>query len=60
MADTEVQVLRQRQVEDAEHSGQMEGLEISAVARQAADSFISGELDINDLVTQVSGRYGHA
>lgn len=60
MTDTEGQLLRRRQVVDAEHNGRMEGLEISAAARKSADLFINGEIDAEGLVAQIRSRYGHA
>lgn len=50
---------RQRRVEQADHSGRMEGLTLSAETRRDATAYEAGEIDAAELVKQVRGRYGH-
>lgn len=57
MAEDPGRETRHRQVRVAEHSGRMEGLEISPATRELAEEYISGDLTVEELVAKVRGRY---
>lgn len=57
MAEDPGRETRRRQVSTAEHSGRMEGLEISPATRELAEKYISGDLKITELVAEVRERY---
>ena len=49
---------RARIVEDAEHSGEMEGLHVDADTRADADEYVAGRIDSHELVARARARYG--
>jgi hypothetical protein len=49
---------RTLQVEAAIHSAEIEGLDITNDTRADADYYVTGEIDSNELVDRVRGRYG--
>lgn len=59
MANNQDESTRQYRVDQAEQSGLMEGLELSDEAKQAAQTYVSGEIDSAELVEQMRSRYGH-
>ena len=50
--------LRERIVEEAIHSGEMEGLQVDTVTRSAADAYIAGRIGSDELVARAQARYG--
>lgn len=46
------------QVEAAIHSAEIEGLTVSGNTREDADSYITGQIDSDELVDRVRARYG--
>ena len=55
MTITEV---RAQQVEEAIHSAEIEGLDVSFDTRADADKYVAGTIDSNELVNRVRTRYG--
>lgn len=51
---------RTRIVEDAQHSGEMEGLRVDPATRADADDYIAGRIDSHELVARARARYGLA
>ena len=51
---------RARIVEDAEHSGEMEGLHVDTDTRADADEYVAGHIDSHELVARARARYGLA
>ena len=51
---------RIRIVEDAQHSGEMEGLHIDPATRADADEYIAGRIDSHELVERARTRSGLA
>ena len=49
---------RARIVEDAVHSGEMEGLHVDADTRADADEYVAGRIDSHELVARARARYG--
>ncbi|WP_285107613.1 helix-turn-helix domain-containing protein [Promicromonospora sp. MEB111] len=49
---------RQRIVEEAIHSNEMEGLQVTAAARADAVAYVSGKIDEDELVRITRARYG--
>lgn len=49
---------RARIVEDAEHSGEMEGLHVDVDTRADADEYVAGRIDSHELVARARARYG--
>lgn len=49
---------RQRAVEDAVHSGEMEGLHVDPETRADADAYVAGRIDSDELVARARARYG--
>lgn len=47
-------------VEAAIHSGEIEGLTVSAATLADADSYVAGIIDSDELVDRVRARYGLA
>jgi len=45
-------------LEQAEHSGEMEGLRVSPEARADAEEWIAGRIDVDELVARTRARYG--
>ena len=54
---TETRAIR---VEDAVHSAEIEGLNVSTETRDDADSYVAGKIDSDELVERVRARYGLA
>lgn len=52
--------LRAKQVDEAIHSAEIEGLSVSTSTRGDADSYVAGEIDSSELVDRVRARYGLA
>lgn len=51
---------RERQVAEAIHSGEMEGLSTSEATKADADKYVAGEIDLAELEARVRTRYGIA
>lgn len=49
---------RAQRVAEAIHSGEMEGLDVSASARADASEYVAGNADSEELVHRVRARYG--
>jgi hypothetical protein len=49
---------RQRRVEDAIHSNEMEGLHVNADTLADADEYVAGRIDSDELVARARARYG--
>lgn len=49
---------RRRAVEDAVHSGEMEGMTITPEARADADDYVVGRIDSDELIRRARARYG--
>ncbi|WP_256386021.1 hypothetical protein [Leucobacter sp. wl10] len=47
-------------VEDAMHSGEMEGLHVDVDTRADADDYVAGRIDSHELVARARARYGLA
>lgn len=45
-------------LEQAEHSGEMEGLHIDPVTRADAEEWVAGRIDVDELVARGLARYG--
>ena len=54
------QAERQRHVEDAIHSGEMEGLHVDPSTLADADEYVAGVIDSDELVARARARYGLA
>jgi hypothetical protein len=55
---TDAERARRRIVDEAIHSGEMEGLTITDAARADAEEFVAGRIDADDLVTRARARHG--
>lgn len=53
-------VERERQVAEAIHSGEMEGVLTSEATKVDADRYVAGEIDLAELEARVRARYGIA
>ena len=51
---------RERRVEDAIHSNEMEGLHVNADTLADADDYVAGRIDSDELVARARARYGLA
>jgi Antitoxin VbhA len=51
---------RERRVEDAIHSNEMEGLHVNADTLADADEYVAGRIDSDELVARARARYGLA
>ncbi|WP_378145466.1 hypothetical protein ACFJGV_17820 [Cnuibacter sp. UC19_7] len=51
---------RERQVAEAIHAGEMEGLPTSAETKADTDDYVAGEIDLGELEARVRARYGIA
>lgn len=49
---------RQRAVEEAVHSGEMEGLHVDPATLADADAYVAGRIDSDELVARARARYG--
>ena len=49
---------RARIVEDAVHSGEMEGLQVGPEFQADADEYVAGRIDSHELVARTRARYG--
>jgi len=49
---------RRRAVEEAIHSGEMEGLSVGPETLEDAQKYINGEIDTDELVRRTRARYG--
>lgn len=49
---------RQRRVEDAIHSNEMEGLHVNGDTLADADDYVAGHIDSDELVARARARYG--
>jgi hypothetical protein len=45
-------------LEQAEHSGEMEGLHVDPATRADAEEWAAGRIDVDELVARVRARYG--
>jgi hypothetical protein len=52
------QAERERLVAEAIHSGEMEGLRLSAAGRRDAQEYIDGRIDTDELVARARARHG--
>lgn len=50
--------VRERVVDEAVHSGEMEGLHVDPATRADADAYIAGRIDSDELVARARTRYG--
>lgn len=58
-AITPAEVARRRTIlEQAEHSGEMEGFHLTAAARADGEDYIAGRIDVDELVARGRARYG--
>lgn len=58
-AITDAEIARRRSVlEQAEHSGEMEGQPITAETRADGEDYVSGRIDVDELVARTRTRYG--
>ncbi len=48
---------RQRRVEDAIHTNEMEGLHVNADTLADADEYVAGHIDSDELVARARARY---
>lgn len=48
---------RERAVEDAVHSAAMEGLTVTPATRVDADEYVSGAIDVDELIARVDARH---
>lgn len=55
---TTTEAERVRRVAEAIHSGEMEGLRVSAAGRADAQEYIVGLIDSDELVARARARYG--
>ena len=55
-----IEVQRRFALEQAEHSGEMEGLHITPATRADGDEYAAGRIDIDELVARGRARYGLA
>jgi hypothetical protein len=56
---TPVEIARRRSTLDqAEHSGNMEGLHITSAARADGEEYATGRIEIDELVARGRARYG--
>jgi hypothetical protein len=49
---------RRLALEQAEHSGEMEGLHIDPATRADAEEWAAGRIDVDELVARGRARYG--
>ncbi len=49
---------RRFELEQAEHSGKMEGLHITPAARADAEEWAAGRMDIDEVIRRGRARYG--
>ncbi|MES8843828.1 hypothetical protein U6N13_12045 [Cutibacterium acnes] len=49
---------RELRVAEAIHSGEMEGLPVTAAGRQDAAEYVAGRIDSDELVARAHARYG--
>lgn len=49
---------RQRLVTEAIHSGEMEGLRVTAAGRADAGEYVAGRISSDELVARARARYG--
>ena len=49
---------RARLVDEAVHSGEMEGLDVTAAGRSDADEYVVGRIESDELVARARARYG--
>jgi len=58
-AITVAEIARRRTVlEQAEHSGEMEGLHISSAARADGEDYAAGRIEVDEFVARGRARYG--
>jgi hypothetical protein len=55
---TPAEILREQIVEDAVHSGEMEGLYIDPATRADTAEYVAGRIDSDELVARTRARYG--
>ncbi len=55
---TTTEAERERRVAEAIHSGEMEGLHVSAAGQADAGEYIAGRIDSDELVARARARYG--
>ena len=53
-----IEVQRRFALEQAEHSGEMEGLHVDPATRADAEEYIAGRIQIDELVARTRARYG--
>ncbi|NEM91826.1 antitoxin VbhA family protein [Galbitalea soli] len=49
---------RRAALEQAEHSGEMEGLHVTPATRSDGDEYAAGRIDIDEFVARGRARYG--
>lgn len=57
ISDAEI-ARRRAALEQAEHSGEMEGLHITADARADGEDYAKGRIDVDELIARTRARYG--
>ncbi|MFZ2964437.1 MAG: hypothetical protein WA006_07125 [Rhodoglobus sp.] len=57
-ATTSAETLRKRVVEEALHSGEMEGLHVDPATQADAAEYVAGRIDSDELVARARARYG--
>lgn len=55
---TDTRDARARIVEDAVHSGEMEGLQVGPEFQADAGEYVAGRIDSHELVARTRARYG--
>ena len=57
-ATTPAETLRERVVQEAVHSGEMEGQGVTSATRADAAEYVAGRIDSDELVARARARYG--
>ncbi|WAP50582.1 antitoxin VbhA family protein [Arthrobacter sp. ATA002] len=55
--DAAARAKRERLVEEAIHTGAMEGLQVTPATRADAQAYIEGRIDSDELVARIRARY---
>ena len=55
---TPAELRRERVVEEAIHSGEMEGLHVDPATRADTAEYVAGRIDSDELVARARARYG--
>lgn len=49
---------RERRVDEARHSGEMEGFTVDPATKHDSDDYVAGVIDSDELVARARARYG--